>query len=64
MTIRLVRTSHWQVKADTGRHLAGRLLRLLCNQNVYREITPDVFANTRISEMLDTGKSLKEILER
>lgn len=39
-------------------------MRMICNQNVYREVTPDVFANTRISGVFDTGKSVKELQEQ
>lgn len=31
---------------------------------MFREIEPDVFANTRISSMLDTGKSVDELLAK
>ncbi|KAF8626778.1 hypothetical protein AX15_004696 [Amanita polypyramis BW_CC] len=34
----------------------GRCLRILATHHVYREVKPDVFANTRISSMLDTMK--------
>ncbi|KAA1478055.1 S-adenosyl-L-methionine-dependent methyltransferase [Dentipellis sp. KUC8613] len=34
----------------------GRFLRFLAVNHVYREVSPDVFANTRISSMLDTLK--------
>lgn len=36
-------------------------MRIIANHNVYRELTPNVFANTRLSSVLDTGKSVKEI---
>lgn len=39
----------------------GRLMRMISNQNVYRELTPNIFANTRLSSVLDTGKSVEEI---
>ena len=39
----------------------GRLMRMIANHNVYREITPNVFDNTRLSSVLDTGKSVKEL---
>jgi hypothetical protein len=39
----------------------GRLMRMIANHNVYREITPNVFGNTRLSSVLDTGKSVKEL---
>ncbi|KAG6844085.1 hypothetical protein H0H87_009911 [Tephrocybe sp. NHM501043] len=45
-----------------GRKLS-RLLRLLANRHVFREVGPEVFANNRISGTLDTGKSIEKILE-
>ena len=41
---------------------AARFLRLLASNFIFREVSPDVFANNRISSMIDTGKSSKEIL--
>lgn len=41
----------------------GRLLRLLANRHIYREVGPDVFAHNRISGVLSTGKSIEEILK-
>lgn len=52
------------MRSSTHELLIGRLLRVLCNHNVYREVTPDVFANTRISSVLDTGKSVEELLDK
>ncbi|KAG5651603.1 hypothetical protein H0H81_008095 [Sphagnurus paluster] len=43
---------------------AGRLLRALSLHHCYREVTPNVFANTRISTVLDTGKNSKELREK
>ncbi|KAJ8502546.1 hypothetical protein ONZ45_g11654 [Pleurotus djamor] len=40
----------------------GRFLRILATNHVYREVEPDVFANNRISSMLDTLKPVKDIL--
>ncbi|KAG6847302.1 hypothetical protein H0H93_008939, partial [Arthromyces matolae] len=45
-----------------GQKLA-RLLRLLANRHVYREVGPDIFAHSRISGVLSTGKSVNEILQ-
>ncbi|KAF5380105.1 hypothetical protein D9615_006248 [Tricholomella constricta] len=42
----------------------GRLLRMLALNQCYREVTPDVFANTRISSVLDTGKSVAELFAK
>ncbi|KAF8652613.1 hypothetical protein AX16_004302 [Volvariella volvacea WC 439] len=40
----------------------ARFLRVLATHHVYREVQPNVFANNRISSMLDTLKLSKEIL--
>jgi len=40
----------------------ARLLRYLSTYYMFREVEPDVFANTRMSSMLDTGKSVKDLL--
>jgi hypothetical protein len=40
----------------------GRILRLLASRHIFREVAPDVFANNRLSSMLDTGKSVAEIV--
>ncbi|KAJ7128402.1 hypothetical protein C8R44DRAFT_873128 [Mycena epipterygia] len=42
-------------KADPA--LLARILRLLATHNIFREVTPNVFANNRISSTLDKGKS-------
>ncbi|KAJ8501510.1 hypothetical protein ONZ45_g12125 [Pleurotus djamor] len=38
-----------------------RVLRTLATHHVFKEVTPDVFANNRLSSMMDTMKSVKEI---
>ncbi|KAG6810782.1 hypothetical protein H0H92_010349 [Tricholoma furcatifolium] len=45
-----------------GEKLA-RLLRLLANRHVYKEVGPDVFANNRVSSTLSTGKTFEKIVE-
>ncbi|KAJ7210705.1 hypothetical protein GGX14DRAFT_624776 [Mycena pura] len=40
--------------ADPG--LMARILRLLASHHIFREVSPDVFANNRISSSLDKGK--------
>ncbi|KAF7320605.1 S-adenosyl-L-methionine-dependent methyltransferase [Mycena chlorophos] len=40
----------------------ARFIRYLATHHVYREVAPNVFANTRISSMLDTLKPSKEII--
>ncbi|KAL1755113.1 O-methyltransferase-domain-containing protein [Schizophyllum commune] len=40
----------------------ARFLRLLASNFIFREVSPDVYTNNRISSMIDTGKPSKEIL--
>lgn len=49
----------YQTHASTA-----RILRLLVTYNIFREVTPDVFANNRVSSFLDTGKSIANILAK
>ena len=42
----------------------ARVLRLLATNYVFTEVSPDVFANNRLSSVLDTGKSVEELLAR
>ena len=44
--------------------LPGRILRLLATNHVFIEVSPDVFATNRLSSVLDTGKSVEELLAR
>ncbi|KZV87208.1 S-adenosyl-L-methionine-dependent methyltransferase [Exidia glandulosa HHB12029] len=39
----------------------GRILRLLSTKHIFREVSPEVFANNRLSSLLDTGKSVTEL---
>jgi len=39
----------------------GRILRLLATQHIFKEVAPDVFANNRISSVMDTYKPVAEI---
>ena len=39
----------------------GRILRLLATEHIFKEVAPDVFANNRISSVVDTYKSVVEI---
>ncbi|KAK0473419.1 S-adenosyl-L-methionine-dependent methyltransferase [Armillaria novae-zelandiae] len=41
----------------------ARILRLLATEHIFKEVTPDVFANNRISSLLDTGKSIDRLIE-
>ncbi|KAG6837108.1 hypothetical protein H0H93_014712 [Arthromyces matolae] len=40
----------------------ARFMRFLALNHIYREVTPNVFANTRISSMLDTLKPSAEVI--
>ncbi|KAF7288814.1 S-adenosyl-L-methionine-dependent methyltransferase [Mycena chlorophos] len=40
----------------------ARFLRALATHHVYREVAPNVFTNTRISSLIDTGNPSKEVL--
>ncbi|KAF9264596.1 S-adenosyl-L-methionine-dependent methyltransferase [Marasmius fiardii PR-910] len=40
----------------------SRFLRILATHHIYKELTPDVFTNTRISSLMDTLKSIEAIL--
>ncbi|KAF9457494.1 O-methyltransferase [Collybia nuda] len=53
------------IARKTGVHNSklARLLRLLANRHIFREVRPDYFVNNRISGLLDTGKSVDEILK-
>ncbi|KAK0186676.1 S-adenosyl-L-methionine-dependent methyltransferase [Armillaria mellea] len=42
----------------------ARVLRLLATEHIFKEVTPDVFANNRISSLLDTGNSIDRLIER
>ena len=44
--------------------LPARILRLLATNYVFTEVNPDVFANNRLSSILDTGKSVEELLAK
>jgi len=44
--------------------LLARVLRLLATNYIFTEVSPDVFANNRLSSVLDTGKFVEELLAR
>ena len=44
--------------------LLARILRLLATNHIFVEVSPDVFANNRLSSVLDTKKSVEELLAR
>lgn len=39
----------------------ARILRFLATNYIFKEVTPDVFANNLISSCLDTGKTFDQI---
>ena len=41
---------------------SGHILRLLATHHITREVRPNVFANNRISSVIDSGKSWKDII--
>jgi hypothetical protein len=41
----------------------ARVLRLLATNLIFTEVSPDVFANNRLSSVLDTGKPVEELLK-
>ncbi|KII89666.1 hypothetical protein PLICRDRAFT_108610 [Plicaturopsis crispa FD-325 SS-3] len=49
-------------KSNTDPGKLGRVLRLLATECIFKEVSPDVFANNRISSVADTGKPASEII--
>ena len=44
--------------------LSARILRLLATNHVFIEVSPDVFANNRLSTVFDTGKPIEELISK
>jgi hypothetical protein len=44
--------------------LPARILRLLATNHIFTEVSPDVFANNRLSSVLDTGKPVEELVTK
>ena len=44
--------------------LPARVLRVLASNHIFIEVSPDVFANNRLSSVLDTGKPVEELLAK
>ena len=42
----------------------GRVLRALACHYIFEEVSPDIFANNRISVALDTGKSVADLINK
>ncbi|KAH9042198.1 S-adenosyl-L-methionine-dependent methyltransferase [Lactarius pseudohatsudake] len=53
-----------EIAKPTGVHAAklARVLRLLATNHIFIEVSPDVFANNRLSTVLDTGKPVEELI--
>ncbi|KAF8891394.1 S-adenosyl-L-methionine-dependent methyltransferase [Infundibulicybe gibba] len=51
-------------KNGTNPAKLARLLRLLASEHIFREVSPDVFTNNRISSALDTGKPVSELFAK
>ena len=43
---------------------SARVLRLLATNHIFSEVSPDVFANNRLSTVLDTGKHVEELISK
>jgi len=57
---------HFQeIGKQSGLHPAklGRLLRLCATHHIFKEVAPDVFANNRLSSMMDSMKPSQEVIE-
>ncbi|KAH8978960.1 O-methyltransferase [Lactarius akahatsu] len=54
----------WEIAKPTGVHPAklARTLRLLATNHIFIEVSPDVFANNRLSTVLDTGKPVEGLI--
>ncbi|KAH9167773.1 S-adenosyl-L-methionine-dependent methyltransferase [Lactarius sanguifluus] len=54
----------WEIAKPTGVHPAklSRVIRLLATNHIFIEVSPDVFANNRLSTVLDTGKPVDELI--
>ncbi|THH26378.1 hypothetical protein EUX98_g7811 [Antrodiella citrinella] len=64
----IILTSHQDLHVEEIARLAfisanrlSRILRLLASEHIFAEVEPDVFANNRISSVIDTEKTLEEI---
>lgn len=51
----------WHVCTLTNALCLGHILRLLATHHITREVRPNVFANNRISAILDSGKAWEEV---
>ncbi|KAF8990766.1 O-methyltransferase [Cyathus striatus] len=51
-------------KTNTDPLKIARILRLLSNHYIFCEVSPDVFAQNRLSSLLDSGKPIQELVEK
>jgi hypothetical protein len=63
-TILVRRFSNPASPVHTDLILLARVLRYLATRHVFKEISPDVFVNNRLSSLLKKAKSMKEIKEK
>lgn len=51
-------------ESSANTKLIARILRLLATNYIYTEVAPDTFAHNRTSSVLDTGKSVEDVLAK
>lgn len=51
-------------RVDVDEAKMAHILRLLATHHYLREVEPDCFARNRISGALDTGRSVRDIMEK
>ncbi|KAJ7595679.1 hypothetical protein C8J56DRAFT_883856 [Mycena floridula] len=51
-------------KNNADKNKLAHLLRLLATRHIFREVSPNVFANNRLSSIIDTGKSFEELKKK
>ncbi|KAJ3999098.1 hypothetical protein F5050DRAFT_1565815 [Lentinula boryana] len=50
-------------KNGVDKNKLAHILRLLATHHILREVSPNVFANNRLSSILDTGKPFEELIQ-
>ncbi|KAJ3819191.1 hypothetical protein F5880DRAFT_1137749 [Lentinula raphanica] len=50
-------------KNGVDKNKLAHILRLLATHHILREVSPNVFANNRLSSILDTGKPFEELMQ-
>jgi hypothetical protein len=51
-------------RIDFANDTSARILRLLATHHIFSEVEPNVFANNRISAILEKGQSVEALLEK